>query len=576
MGLLNSALQIGKSALLSYQGALQTVGANISSAGSPDYTRLSPQLDPIPGNLIGNGLQPGGGVAMTDIQRYIDEALEGRLRLAIGGQEEVATRQMSLAQIEVYFDDLSGAGLGSRLTEFWTLFDELQNTPEDSAVRDLVISGGSLLAESFHALRGRLGTLGGDIDGQITQVVARADDIARQVANLNSEITTAEAGRRSQATALRDQRDALLRELSELFDVTVREQPNGAINVYIGSEALVQGAASRGLVANQTIDGEFVRTSVSFADTNQQVLVRGGQLAGLIESRDRDAYGRIALVDELAAAVISDVNRVHTDGQGLTGFRQVTGGQDLLDTDVALDSTAAGLAFPPQKGSFYVTVSDDATQTPVAYRIDIDLDGSGAGTTLESLVADFNDQVGGVTASITSDNRLAFDADDGYFFAFGHDGQDARTDTSHALAALGINTFFTGSDAANIAVSEVLSLRPSLLAAASVFLSGDGANAGRLAGLGAALSERLSGASLTTFFNAIANSVAVDAAAANANLDAASSILMSLRAQRESISGVNLDEEAIALLKYERAFQGATRFVTVVDDLLNQLIALIR
>src|SRR3972149_5783852 len=87
MGLLNSALQIGRSALLSYQGALQTVGSNISSAGSPDYTRLAPPLVPIQGSLIANDLQPGAGVALTDIQRYLDEALEGRVRLAIGGQE---------------------------------------------------------------------------------------------------------------------------------------------------------------------------------------------------------------------------------------------------------------------------------------------------------------------------------------------------------------------------------------------------------------------------------------------------------------------------------------------------------
>ena len=84
MGLLNSALQIGRSALLGYEGALQVVGSNISSAGSADYTRLSPQLDPLQGNLITGDLQPGAGVALTAIQRNIDEALEGRVRLAIG------------------------------------------------------------------------------------------------------------------------------------------------------------------------------------------------------------------------------------------------------------------------------------------------------------------------------------------------------------------------------------------------------------------------------------------------------------------------------------------------------------
>jgi flagellar hook-associated protein 1 FlgK len=576
MGLLNSALHIGRSAILSYQGALQTVGNNISSAGSADYTRLVPQLDPLQGNLLGRDLQPGAGVALTDIQRIIDEALEGRLRLAMGNEQEAAVRQASLAQVEALVDELSGVGLGTRLTELWTMFDELQNTPEDPALRDLAIARGDQLANSFRSLRAQLVRLGQDIDGQIGSVVERADEIASEIAELNQQITTSEAGRRGQATALRDQRDALLRELSELFDVTVREQLDGTVNVYVGSEALVQGARYRSLVAETRIDGEFIRTSVRFADTGQQVQVQAGQLAGLIASREQDAYGRIAAIDQLAAAVIAEVNRVHVNGQGVTGFRSLTGSYDLLATGVPLDSAAAGLPFPPKNGSFYITVEDDATGTPIAYRIDVNLQGDPADTTLESLVINFNNQVAGVTASITGDRRLALTADAGYSFTFGHDGQHYREDTSGVLAALGINTFFAGRDAASIQVSESLRANPDLLAAASVFLPGDGTNATRLAGLDAAVSERLDGASLMEFYGSIANSVAVAASSANAEVAATGAILSSLSAQKESISGVNLDEEAISLLKFERAFQGAARFVTVVDGLLEELVTMIR
>jgi len=576
MGLLNSALHIGRSAILSYQGALQTVGNNISSAGSPDYTRLVPQLDPLQGNLLGRDLQPGAGVALTDIQRVIDEALEGRLRLAAGVQQELSVRQASLAQVESFVDEISGVGLGSQLSAFWTIFDDLQNTPEDGAIRDLVIARGEQLANSFQTLRGQLIRLGQDIDGQIGSVVERADEIAAEIAELNQQITTSEAGRRGQATALRDQRDALLRELSLLFDVTVREQPDGTVNVYVGSEALIQGARHRDLVAVTDVDGEFVRTSVRFADTDQEVQVRSGQLAGLIASREEDAYSRIAAIDQLAGAVVADVNRVHADGQGLAGFRAVTGSFDVLAANVPLNSAGAGLDYPPQNGSFYVTVTDDATQTPVAYRIDINLEGLPTDTTLESLVIDFNNQVSGVNAAVTSDRRLAFTAEAGFSFTFGHDGQTHREDTSHVLAALGINTFFSGTDASNIAVADVIRADPDLLGAASVFLSGDGSNASRLAGLDSATSARLPGASLMEFYGKIANSVAVAASSANANVEAAGAILSSLTAQKESISGVNLDEEAISLLKFERAFQGAARFVTVVDDLLGELVSLIR
>jgi flagellar hook-associated protein 1 FlgK len=574
MGLLNSSLQIGRSALLSYQSALQVVGNNISSAGSPDHTRLSPRLDPIQGQPINGDLQPGAGVALTQIQRNINEALETRLRLAIGAQTSALTQESSLTQVEALFDDLSGAGIGDRLSDFFSTFDELQNTPEDLAVRDLTITTGARLAESLRNLRSQLTEISEDIDGQIGAIARQADQIAREIGRLNEEITRAEAGRSGQATGLRDQRDALLRELSTLFDVTVREQSNGTVNVYVGSEALVQGSAVRGLVAVTGLDGESSQTTVRFADTNQQMEIRGGQLEGLILSRNRDT--QIAALDELTAGIIAEVNRIHADGQGLSGFRTVTGTSDVLATDAALDDPTAGLAFPPQNGSFYVTIADDATGTPVSHRIDVDLDGTGTGTSLNSLVDGINTQVEGLTASITSDNKLEINADDGLSFTFGYDGQTPREDTSGVLSALGINTFFTGNDARSISVNEKLVEQPSLLAAASVFAPGDGTIAGGIAALDTVVLGRFGESSITSFYNAIAGNVAVSSGAARGNAEAASTVLASLTAQRESISGVNLDEEAIALVQYERAFQGAARFVSVVDDLISQLIALIR
>ncbi|MFQ5495571.1 MAG: hypothetical protein ACE5EX_09340, partial [Phycisphaerae bacterium] len=152
MGLLNSALQIGRSALLSYESALQIVGNNVSSAASPDFTRLSSQLDPVQAAPIQGDLQPGAGVALTAIQRNIDEALEQRLRLAIGTQASAAVQDQTQSRIEPMFDELNTAGVGTRLTSFLNSFDELQNTPEDAAIRDLVVSSGVQLAESIRGL----------------------------------------------------------------------------------------------------------------------------------------------------------------------------------------------------------------------------------------------------------------------------------------------------------------------------------------------------------------------------------------------------------------------------------------
>jgi flagellar hook-associated protein 1 FlgK len=575
MGLLNSALQIGRSALLSYQGALEVVGNNISSSASPDYTRLSPQLDPLQGNGLTRGLQPGAGVALTDIQRHLDEALESRVRLAVSGDQAAAVQQATLAQVEALFDETSGVGLSSKLRAFLHGFDDVQNSPEDLALRELAISNGAQLAEALRTLRSRLIDLGAAADEQIEDLVNQANSLITQLADLNERISRAEAGGRARATGLRDQRDGVLRRLSEIVNITTIEQTNGAMNVYIGSETVVQGNFSRGLtVVTETLDG-FTRTSVRFADTRSQVAIDGGRLAGLIAARDEHAYARVADVDRFAAAIITEVNRIHAEGQGLAGLRAVTGSVDLLATDVPLNQPAAGLDTAPRSGSFFIVVTDGGTGTDTAYRIDINLDEEPP-TTLESLVADINAQVEGVTASITSDRRLSLTADEGLSFTFGHDGQAARSDTSLVLTALGVNTFFTGTDATDIAVRPELQSNPALLAAARTHHPGDGTNAGRLAALDAAESNVLDGTSIADFHHSMAGAVAVSTAAGRDRVDAASVILSSLRSQKESVSGVSLDEEAVSLLKFERAFQGATRFVTVVDELIGELVALIR
>jgi flagellar hook-associated protein 1 FlgK len=344
----------------------------------------------------------------------------------------------------------------------------------------------------------------------------------------------------------------------------------------VGSEALVQGSRSRGLTTIQRTDGEFPRTSVHFADTGSQLLIRSGRLQGLIHNRDQNVFARVSSVDELGATLIAEVNRIHAEGQGLSGLQSVVSLRDVLATDAALNDPATGLDLLPTSGSFFITTADDATATPVAYQIQVDLNGDGADTTLESLVADINATVQGVIASITSDRRLALTASQGFSFTLGHDGSVAREDTSGVLGALGANAFFSGRDARDIAVSQTLIEDPNLIAAATENLPGDGSNALRIASLAIEANATLNGASLADFHLAQVSSVASTSAAALGNLDAADSVASALTAQRESISGVNLDEEAIALIKFQRAFQGASRFVSVVDRLVGELVSLIR
>src|SRR5512137_2319347 len=127
MGLVNGALQIGKTALLAYQSALQVTGNNVANAGSDVYTRQTPVLRPVLGGTIPEGFMPGGGVALGELKRNVDESLMNRLRSAMGDQAMVLAQQQNIGQIESSMNELGDVNLSQQIQAFFNAFSSLQN-----------------------------------------------------------------------------------------------------------------------------------------------------------------------------------------------------------------------------------------------------------------------------------------------------------------------------------------------------------------------------------------------------------------------------------------------------------------
>jgi flagellar hook-associated protein 1 FlgK len=569
MGLITSALQIGRSALLAYQSALQVVGNNVSNAGSPGYTRQTPVLTPVSGTRF-DGVSPGAGVMLSALKRNIDEALENRIRYSLGDQSNALARQQALSQIESILNELSDQDLSSRMQAFFNAFGALQNQPQDGGARGVVLTAGDSLVQEISRQRTAVLSLRDQLNANIKADAQQADKLTRGIAELNTQIVRLEAASPGSAGALRDQRDDLLRQLSQLMPIQVREQPNGSVNVYVGNEPLIQDGINRGITSTLEIINGQPKTVVRFANNNEPVdLDGGGEMAGLVTARDTNVLGYLDSLNGLASTLIREVNKVHAQGQGLEGMTTATGTYDVLDPAAALNSANSGPPFAPQNGSFQITVRDKISGASVTTTIQVDLDGIGADDSLNSLVAQINGKVGNLTAGVTPDNRLQLTAGDGFEFTLGQD-------SSNVLAALGVNTFFTGSDAQDIAVSQVLKGNPDLLAAATSPAEGDGSNAGALAALATQSLAGLRGMSLTDYYNAIATGVGVTSAAAQDRVDVTAAVGQSLSSQRESISGVSLDEETVSMLQLERAFQGAARYTSTVDQMIQEMLQLVR
>jgi flagellar hook-associated protein 1 FlgK len=569
MGLTGSALEIGKSALLAYQSALQVVGNNVSNAGSTSYARQTPILSPSPGAPLPEGFTPGGGVTLSALKRNIDDALENRIRIAMGDQSSTQVQQDMLGRIEGIMNELSDSDLSSLLSALFNSFSSLQNTPQDGSTRGIVLTAANSVATELQRQRTAVLQLQSEANTNLVDAAKEADKLLHDIADLNVQITSVESSQPGGANSLRDQRDDLLRQLGDLMQVQVREQDDGGLNVYVGNELLIQGGYTRGITTTTETASGYPTTVVRFADNNGQVTLQGGKMAGLITARDTDIMGQINNLDQLAATLINEINRVHAQGQGLEGFTTVTGANDVLDPSAVLNSAAAGLALQPRNGSFQLTVTDKSAGTSVVTNIKVDLLGAGTDDSLASLAAKINSQVANVTATVTPDNHLKLTAASGFEMTFGQD-------SSNVLASLGINTFLTGHDASDIAVNSVLTSNPQLLAAATSRSAGDGSNAGALAALATTSLDSLGGRSITQAYNDLVANVANKGAAAKSSTAATQSIYSSLSAQRESISGVNLDEETISLMKLERSFQGAARFVSVVDSLLQEMLSIVK
>jgi len=559
------ALNIGKSALAAQQAAIQVTGNNISNAGNADFTRQNAQVLPQKDTQLRPGIFVGNGINLASVQRQIDEALQGRLRGSISDSESADATQQWLGRIEAVFNELSDEDLSTQLSQFFNSWSNLANKPQDIGLRQVVIQNGQSVATWISNLRGDLGNLQVDIDNRLKALTANADQLAGQVAELNGQIVTAEGGSGGQANALRDQRDAVLKQLSQLMDIKTIPQDNGVVNVYVGSAPLVINTDNRGVgLRQETIGGNLQSTVIIKAD-NSAMKLTSGQLGALSQVRSGSINQVIGQMDDLAHNLIFELNKLHASGQGLQGFSTVMATGVVSDSTKALNDPASGLKFTPVNGSFVVHVKQKSTGLSTSTLMQVDLDGLNANdTSLDALTAGL-DAITGVAATVVGGQLKISAESDNVEIGFSQD-------SSGILSALGINTFFSGSNARDIAVNDTIKSTPALLAAAKNGESADNQTARAIADLEGKSLASLNNTSFKERYQAMVNGVAVSAAGAKSNAEAARVVSQTLQTQREALSGVSLDEEAINLMRQQRAFQAAARLVSAIDEMMRTVL----
>ncbi len=574
---LTSSLLIGRSALTASQLALQVTGNNIANVGTAGYHRQVVTMDPMRSTYSSSRVFVGQGVQVADVRRALDPAVQTRLRNSLADEQSAGVASSILAQIESIMGELSGSDLSTELTKFFNSFSELANNPASSVNRASVVEQGASLAGFIRNLRSDLVNTRTQIDQQLSLNVQRANQLASKVADLNKAIVISENGRGSDG-ALRDQRDALIDELSGLLDVTVIEQSSGAIDILVGSTPIVLGSDARGLEMEFTSESGVLKARVLVTKSKETLRIESGAIGGLLEQRDAAAQRTLDDLDALASSLIFEVNRLHSSGRPQSRIVDVTGLLPIPIADRARalndpeNETLAALPFGPRNGSFTVLVTD-SNGNQVERTIQIDLDGIditgapgfGNDTSIDDIVASLNG-VPNLNAELTSDGRLRLFTDAGYDVSF-------SDDSSGVLATLGINSYFQGSTAKDIEIAATLRNDPLKL---NLGLS-DGTNETALAI--AALRdngiESLGGDTLNQRWLKTVERNAVETLSAITQSRASTSVRESLSAQQASVSGVSLDEETLNLIAYQQQYSGAARFISVVNELTDVLLGLV-
>jgi flagellar hook-associated protein 1 FlgK len=586
MSSLGMVLNIATTALAAQQYGMDVTAHNIANVNTEGYSRQLPTLQGKQAVLY-QGVIMGLGVKTEQVTRSVDQFIENKLMQEKSNTSSSQEMEKYMQVLEGIFSENSEASISSMLSDYWNLWNDVSNNPSVSSERIALYEHSLLMSEQFKSLAPDLNQIQIDITHAVNVGVERINQITSEIAQVNVEIVGMETNN-NVANDLRDKRNALVSELNEYLDIKAFEQSNHSLSIIAARGCtLVQGNSNYELEMGGS-NGDRVKWQDSggnYVDITNHI--SNGKLGAWLDLRDNIISKYELDLDAMAKEFIWSVNQQHSQGVGLEGFSKVTGTCDALNSGEELGTLESGLDYYQKisDGNFNLWVYDSSGAVVGGSANVITIDADTGGTTLSSLIIDI-DGIANISASINTDGKLMIDADSGYTFAF-------SDDTSNVLAALGVNTFFSGSTAGNISVNSTIVTDKNHIAAARIdsatgeFASGDNDNALAMADLqyksmdiSQWTCDRINGntqGSVTTtiedYYHSMVGSIGIVSSSISRERNYNEMMVDKLNTLRNSISAVSLDEEMTNLIKYQHAYQAAAKLITVSDEMLNTLIS---
>jgi flagellar hook-associated protein 1 FlgK len=333
-----SMINNGLSALLAAQRGLQVTANNVANASTEGYARQRVNLTESVSTVLGQGMTVGTGVRIAGIERIYDQFLADSLRSATTAEQ----RAQVYSDLAGRLDSLLGnpeIGLNSSLDAFFAQAELLSRDPTSPLYRQQLLLQADSLAQTFRQMDSRLAALADEVDRRLAQAVNQVNSLADALARVNDQIASQSL---NPPNDLLDQQELLLRQLSGLIDTTAVREDNGTVTVLVGNgQPLVVGprAAALALVAD-LFDPSRMQLAFVSAGQTQDISrrVSGGTIGGLIGFRSEALDAARRELGLIAIGLAETMNAQHHLG---VDFRGELGGDFFASIDAgAFASTA--------------------------------------------------------------------------------------------------------------------------------------------------------------------------------------------------------------------------------------------
>lgn len=575
----NGILGTAVSGLMAFQRSLETTSHNITNANTEGYSRQRVEAVTTSPQYTGGGYV-GTGVQVANISRSYDQFISGQLRSSTSTFGEVDSFKSYASQIDNLLAD-PATGMDPAIQSFFNSVNDVANDPSSIAAREVMLMEGESLTHRFGMISNQFYELKDQVNSDLKSMTETASSYAEGVADLNLRISSAiaKSNGMQQPNDLMDKRDLLLNKLAELVDVSVIPQDNGMVSVLMSNGlplVLDNQAVSLGTQSNEF---DPTRLEVIYNDIkgNEQLVtdrINGGKIAGTLRFREEILDPAQQKLGAVAAAIALEFNAVHENGYDLDG---VLGGAFFKFNGVEVPVNNS----PSNLGTGVVTSGFNNINTNPTGASSADLEASdfllayndplGSGYTLTRLRDDNVINLtlsGGVLTPTSGAEKLP-----GITLAIAGVAQDGDQflirPTYHAADKLEMNI----TDSRKIAAATNIDENGVLIGGP---MPGDNRNVLSLAAL-ANNSGMFGGtASFQESYGQIVSKVGGLAHAANISAEAQQSLLNRATEARENIAGVNLDEEAANLIKFQQSYQAAAQAISTASTLFDTLIGAVR